>query len=128
MLRTYVPLFPFFEPQAQKPPLQPFAAQSEGQASEGEKAFEYISRWFISTEDVSASASASATQHIAKEGEQINDLFLMCAGHAHKAAPVTEGTLLIPSPPRPFLYLIPPHLQPYKIYFRTYVRTYVHNV
>ena len=104
--------------------MQPFAAQSDGQASEGEKAFDYITRWFKSTQDVSASASASATQHIAKEGEQINDFFMMCAGHAHEAARVTEGTLLIPSPPRPFLHLIPPHLQPYKIY----VRTYVHNV
>ena len=117
---------PHLEPQADEPPPQPFAAQTDGKALDGDSAFKKIVQW---TQHHSASASALATAALSPaavttERAQINELFLKTAGRAQEDARVTEGALIIPSPPCPFLYPIPPHLQPYKIY----VRTYVHNV
>ena len=86
----------------QKPPPQPFAAQSDGKASEGEVVFQNILRWLKSNQDVSVSASASATAALSPsaletERARINDLFMETTGRAQEAGRVTEGALLIPS-------------------------------
>ena len=102
------------------PPPQPFAAQTEEKDSPGASEVAEILDWVLHGPE---SGLASASEVPPQERTRINDMFMETAGRTKEADRLAKGNLPIPSPPRPFLYPLPPHPQPYKIYVRTYVRT-----